>query len=345
MKTYQKFGFLIVIIVLAFFARGAYPEITTPATTSTASLITVAPPLLVLSSPSGPDVLPSSSAEENNTTNGNGPTASSVFRHTGNARPPALSDKALSVADLANGTIFAGINTDKRWPTASITKLMTASIVLDNIDPSARITITPEMMAADPQEVTLAVGGSYTVIDLLHVLLMPSSNVAAEAMADYYGKVRFMDAMNARALAWGMNNTYFDDPSGISAANQSTAADMLTLAQHVAKEYPQIFSITRTAQTTITELNSGRKVPVKIIKNFAGEPDFLGGKTGHTYEANGNLLSIFQFNGQRRRRHARPVRPHESERRKYRQRRFHLAHTGRRSLPAQSVDRDPGLRP
>ena len=60
------------------------------------------------------------------------------------------------------------------------------------------------MFAADPDEHTLVLGGTYTVEDLLHVMLMPSSNVAAQAMADYIGTAQFMSEMNAaRARSGG----------------------------------------------------------------------------------------------------------------------------------------------
>jgi D-alanyl-D-alanine carboxypeptidase len=151
------------------------------------------------------------------------------------------------------------------------------------------------MFAADPSEQTLVIGGTYTVEDLLHLLLMPSSNVAAQAFADYIGQTQFMNEMNARAQAWGMTDSYFADPSGISAANESTASDLLLLAQHVYNDYPGILALTDTPVTTITELNSGRKMTVRSINVFAGEPEFMGGKTGNTDQAGGNLLSIFNY--------------------------------------------------
>jgi len=220
-----------------------------------------------------------------------------LFSHTGDALPPKLQDEASLVADIDTGTVFERVNDATRWPMASLTKLMTATLVFDDIDLNATITITPQMFAADPEERTLVVGGTYSVNDLLHALLLPSSNVAAEAFADYYGRARFMDMMNARAVAWGMTNTYFDDPSGISSANQSTPDDLLKLAQKVYQNYPQIFAITRTPEVMITELNSGKKVLVQSINDFAGAPDFVGGKTGHTIEADGNLLSVFNYDG------------------------------------------------
>ncbi len=73
------------------------------------------------------------------------------------------------------------------------------------------------------------------------------------------------------------------------------------LARKIYATYPQILAITRTPQVTITELGSapaggvGRQTPVKSINDFAGRADFIGGKTGYTDEAAGNLLSIFSY--------------------------------------------------
>ncbi len=201
------------------------------------------------------------------------------------------------VADLTTGAVLSASNNANRWPTASLTKLMTATVVMDNIATSTLITITPEMFAADPEEATLVIGDTYSVEDLLHLMLMPSSNVAAEAFADYFGHAKFMQEMNTRAREWGMQNTYFDDPSGISSANESSANDMLILAQHVYNDYPEVLAITRTHQIVITEKNTGKKVTVTSINDFAGEPEFIGGKTGHTVEAGSNLLSIFTYDG------------------------------------------------
>jgi D-alanyl-D-alanine carboxypeptidase (penicillin-binding protein 5/6) len=120
--------------------------------------------------------------------------------------------------------------------------------------------------------------------------------VAAQAMADYIGTAQFMNEMNARATQWGMTNTYFADPSGISAANESSAKDLMTLAQHIYASYPQVLALTDTPTATITELNSGRHIVIKSINTFAGAPGFVGGKTGNTDQAGGNLLSIFNDN-------------------------------------------------
>ena len=290
MKHSEKFIFLFVVIGAIFFARFAYPSISgvpsittdgVPQTADAEQTVT-APPTLVL---------PQTSL------NGAGAAVIGNDNTPIDASIPTFSSQAYMVADLVTGKILAGSNVAKRWPTASLTKLMTATLVIDQLTPTTTITISPQMFAADPDEKTLVIGGTYTVGDLLHLLLMPSSNVAAQAMADYIGQTPFMNEMNQRATTWGMTNTYFADPSGISAANQSTANDLLILAQHVYQNYPQILALTNTPATTITELNSGKKITVRSINIFAGTPGFIGGKTGNTEQADANLLSLFSYNG------------------------------------------------
>lgn len=249
-------------------------------------------PTTAISATAQPDG--SGNAPENDTLN---PATDSVFTKTGDSPLPIFSDKSYMVADLTTGAVLAGSNTSARWPTASLTKLMAATLIMDQLPTSTEITITPQMFSVDPDEYTLTVGGKYTVEDLLHVMLMPSSNVAAEAMADTIGHAQFMSEMNQRAEQWGMTDTYFADTSGISAANESSADDLLVLAQHIYQNYPEILALTDTPTWTITELNSGRKIEVKSINVFAGESVFVGGKTGNTPQAGGNLLSIFTYDG------------------------------------------------
>lgn len=304
MKHSEKFIFLFVVTGAVFFARMMYPNISglpqlstadqsETAAAQTQAQIQTNPPLLTLPETSVASANGQDPAADPTTT----ATGDSLFIRVASTPLPAINTQDYMIADLTTGAVLSGSNTATRWPTASLTKLMTATLVLDQLATSTEITITPTMFAADPTEETLVIGGRYTVEDLLHVMLMPSSNVAAQAMADFLGETQFMDEMNARAQAWGMTDTYFQDPSGISAANESTANDMLILAQHVYNDYPSILAITDTHQTTITELNSGEKMLVTSINDFAGEPNFVGGKTGHTDQASGNLLSIFDHNG------------------------------------------------
>ena len=310
-----KFIFLFVIIGVVLFSRVAYPSFGISPSLSAQTIQTVgtssgAPKILALpvisdaletsvsATASGVQVsaaasTPSALATSDYSIGGSTPS----FAKTANGAPPQLRDAASLVADLANGTPLVSLNMNTRWPMASLTKLMTAAIVFDNLPMNQTVSITPQMFAVDPQEFTLQAGGTYTVGDLLRVLLLPSSNVAAEALADTYGRTQFLALMNAKAAQWGMTNTYYDDPSGLSAANESTAHDLLLLAQQIYQNYSQLFAITSVPHVTITNYASGAKVSVTSIDNFSGLPDFIGGKTGHTNEASGNLLTVLSYAG------------------------------------------------
>ncbi len=226
-----------------------------------------------------------------------GNVANSTFSRVHDAPSPSLAVEVALVADLASGARFMSENVAERWPLASITKLMTATVALDKLSSAQKITITKEAFNADPSEKTLRIGDTYTVADLLKILLLPSSNVAAEALASAYGRTQFITEMNARAAAWGMVDTHYVDPSGLAIGSQSTAADLVLLAQKIYDDYPKILTVTRTPVATVTEISSGNRVAVENINEFAGEADFIGGKTGYTDQANGNLLSIFSYGG------------------------------------------------
>lgn len=287
--NFLKFIFLAAVIGAVLFSRMAYPaaapsslaEISPSAAKSNAAAV----PMFVLPSTA---VSAGSAVAAGNVT---GAATSAVAT-------PVLMDAASLVANLTTGAVYEATNTGERWPTASLAKLMSATIVLDKLNPATKITITESMFATDPSEFTLVVGSTYTVSDLLHLMLLPSSNVAAEAVATFYGRDAFMAEMNARATAWEMADTHYDDPSGISAGDQSTANDLMKLAQKIYANYPQILQISRLQQYYVTEQNSGKKILIKSINDFAGEPDFIGGKTGHTDQADGNLLSLFNHDGQ-----------------------------------------------
>ncbi len=271
------------------------PHLVLGPTSASSSLGT--PAALASTDPAGTDGSSATSATPSAPYYGEPNTADSVFTRIATTTVPNFEREAILVRDITNGVDLADINENVRWPTASLTKLMTATVVLDHLSMDTKITITPQMMAVDPEEGHLVVDGTYTVYDLLHVMLMPSSNVAAEALADYYGRSQFLAAMNQRAAEWGMTDTYFNDPSGLSSANESTAHDLAILATHVYESYPTILQFTDTPDIVITNFANNTNVDVRSINQFAGDANFIGGKTGYIPEARDNLLSMFRYGG------------------------------------------------
>jgi serine-type D-Ala-D-Ala endopeptidase (penicillin-binding protein 7) len=173
---------------------------------------------------------------------------------------PDIKSTAVLVQDMQAGTTLFAKNTSQVSPIASITKLMTAMIVLDAEQPleeSVRI----EKGDIDTIKHTgsrLRIGSSFSRRDLLHMALMSSENRAASALGrNYPGGMRaFVARMNAKALELGMLNTRFAEPTGLSSENVSTADELALLVQ-ASLDYPLIRSFTTTASAQIHTADSG----------------------------------------------------------------------------------------
>ena len=163
----------------------------------------------------------------------------------------SLRSAAAIVQDAETGEILYGKNANAVAPIASITKLMTAMVVLDaGLDLNQAITISGEDMdALRGTHSRLKPGASLSRDELLRLALMSSENRAAAALARTYpgGIDAFKRAMNHKAQMLGMNDTRFDDATGLSSANVASAEDLVKLVR-AAHRYELIRSY-----TTMTE--------------------------------------------------------------------------------------------
>lgn len=171
------------------------------------------------------------------------------------ASMPELSAQSVLVFDQASGQPLLEKNSTMQTPIASITKLMTAMLVVDagqSLD--ERITITSE--DRDTLKGTgsrLAIGASYTRGQLLHLALIASDNRAAHALGRTTtgGIDRFVSNMNRMARALRMNNTVYVEPTGLSSENRSTAVDLAKLVDYAYQNYPEIRHISTTGNYTL----------------------------------------------------------------------------------------------
>jgi D-alanyl-D-alanine carboxypeptidase len=225
------------------------------------------------------------------------PPASFALRDTAVYTYPALSAERALLADLGSGEVYVGLHGDGDWPLASLTKLMTAAVAARNMNLSEEVTVPPLSPPPAVDGRVLLEGERYTVRDLLRAVLVASNNESAESLASHYGKERFLAAMNALAASWGMEETSFRDVTGLSPKNRSTPQDLLRLSQHLFAEQPEVFAMTRARTVEILDRESGFKKVLPTTSAFAGGSGFLGGKTGYTDEAGGNLLSLFRYAG------------------------------------------------
>lgn len=158
------------------------------------------------------------------------------------ARLKLHSSSAL-VLDQQSGQVLFGKNEHAIVPIASITKLMTAMVMLDaNLDPAEKIAISEDDVDwLRGSHSRLRVGATLARDDLLRLALMASENRAASAISRSYpgGREAFVQAMNLKAQMLGMSGTRFADPTGLSSVNVSTAEDLSTLVR-AAHRYPKI---------------------------------------------------------------------------------------------------------
>jgi D-alanyl-D-alanine endopeptidase (penicillin-binding protein 7) len=159
------------------------------------------------------------------------------------------------VLDAADSSVLFSKDAQRVMPIASITKLMTALVILDAGQPLEEII---ELTSADRRlERTsasrLAIGSKISRGDLLHVALMSSENRAAHAVARAYpgGLPACIKAMNLKARALGMKSARFTDPTGLSSGNVSNAADLAKLVAAAAAD-PTIRTFSTNSSHTVT---------------------------------------------------------------------------------------------
>ncbi|MEO7386887.1 MAG: D-alanyl-D-alanine endopeptidase [Gammaproteobacteria bacterium] len=155
------------------------------------------------------------------------------------ARPDVRSSAAL-VVDAKDSSVLFALRDDKALPIASITKLMTALVVLQGRQPLDQL-LTITVADRDTELATssrLAVGTRLTRGQLLHLALMSSENRAAHALGRNYpgGEPAFVSAMNAKARTLGMEHSQFADPTGLSSRNVATARDLVRLVKAASAE-------------------------------------------------------------------------------------------------------------
>lgn len=216
-----------------------------------------------------------------------------IFYPTANTPPPQIEAQSAVIADLERGDVYFEVNAGKRWPLASLTKLMTAVVALQETEEEEIVTLLPVDFATESNADFLAADETYRAEDAIRMMLLASSNEIARALARSHEFSDFVRRMNMQAAKWGLEDTFFSEPAGLSPANQSTGNDLRKFVYHLYTAYPEVFRLTRQPKVGVTELRSGETKTVLSNNLFAGRIDFLGGKTGFTDDAGGNLISLF----------------------------------------------------
>lgn len=212
----------------------------------------------------------------------------------GAAPPPAILALSAVLMNPATGEVLFAKEPHLRLPPASTTKVLTALVALERLDPNARVLVSAQAAGAPPSRIGLRPGDAALTQDLLYGLLLKSGNDAAETLAEAAGGSvpGFAELMNAKAWQIGARNSHFMNPHGLpNDEHYSTAYDQaLIFRQAIA--HPQFSDIvgTRSAALRIESgpgfYGNARLVPVvshnRLLASYEGA---RGGKTGFTFKA------------------------------------------------------------
>jgi D-alanyl-D-alanine endopeptidase (penicillin-binding protein 7) len=203
---------------------------------------------------------------------------------------PILASTGVLVLDPATGHTLYSKNADLTTPIASITKLMTAMVVLDaklNLEDVVQITNEDVDLIKNTKS-RLPIGSHFRRDDLLRLALMASDNRAASALGRNYpgGIITFVDAMNAKAKLLGLNATHFVDSSGLAPGNVSSPNDLGRLVAEASK-YTLIKEYSTTGAVNVQLPDSKRKLAFVNTNALVRASDWQIGlsKTGYINEA------------------------------------------------------------
>lgn len=223
-----------------------------------------------------------------------------------NEPPIALSAPSLLLMDVDSGAVIFEKNADEKRPVASVTKLMTALLVLEKVESGAvgwqdRVTVSPNAAGTTGSQALLDAHVQYDLETLFQATVMASGNDSAVALAEYLAGTEeaFARQMNARAAELGLQATHYVNCTGLPAQGQYTCArDVARLCREIAK-YPAYFQAASVWMDDLVH-PSGRKTALtntnRLVRFYK---DCDGFKTGSTNEAKYCVCATAKRDGMR----------------------------------------------
>jgi serine-type D-Ala-D-Ala endopeptidase (penicillin-binding protein 7) len=210
---------------------------------------------------------------------------------------PDVRAAAAIIYDPSSGKVLWEENSQDERSIASITKVMTAVVFLESATDLDQEIVVTRADTLHASTTFLRTNDRVRLADLLHLLLLPSDNAAARALARVspLGYDAFIARMNKKAQDLGLDHTFYADPSGLSADNVSSAYDMARLISYAAED-DRIGPVMRTPEYSV-RTGAGRLITVKSTNQIlrAGDVDVRGGKTGFIAKAGYCLATLLKL--------------------------------------------------
>lgn len=217
-------------------------------------------------------------------------------------RPPLVTASSWIIYDELTDTVLASWDADTRRPMASITKIMTVLVALENGKLDDEIVISEDAAGTGGQEIGLVAGETVTLGALVRAAMVRSGNDAAAALAEHIGGSieGFAQLMNDRAAELGMENTHFVNPHGLDTdGHYSSARDMLIVARQ-AMSLPEFEDMARSRMMVFPDAPDGSARSAsstnRILNSYEGS---IGVKTGETPRAGLTYVGAAERNGRR----------------------------------------------
>lgn len=217
--------------------------------------------------------------------------------------PPPVDAAAAVLADLDTGRVLFARNGNERRPIASLTKIMTALLVIEETTPTEIVTTSPNAAAGGGIGISglgLVAGERIRATELLYALLLQSANDAAVALAEHVGGSveRFVRQMNARAGELGLHRTRFASPNGLDDTGYSSARDLARLTR-IAFGGRGFSSLVATRFHVVRSLDHEPRVVQNRNALLWLYPGAIGVKTGFTTSAGFCIVAAAEREGRR----------------------------------------------
>lgn len=212
---------------------------------------------------------------------------------------PVIQAKSALVYDTRSGRFLFEQNPRQKLPVASLTKLLSATVILENLKLEDIVTVPKEALRVDDERQTLYLGEKISVENLLKLMLIESSNDSAFALALFAQSkgLNFVEKMNEKANQLGMADSYFIDPAGLNDDAHSTAYDLIKLVKYALK-YDLIWNFLSEKNIIVKSADGKIEHNVKSTDQLLGiVPDIIGGKTGYTDGAGGCMILVVDIPG------------------------------------------------
>ncbi len=212
-------------------------------------------------------------------------------------RVPAHS---ILLKDLNSGRVLYEHEPGKRLSPASLTKIMSALVILEQGRLDNLVTVSPAASRAPKTHLRLKAGQVFTLKSLLKAMLIVSANDACLAAVEHVGgdEAQFVTLMNAKAAALGLADTHFSNGCGFDGPDHYSTAEDLAVLSVVALEQPTFRELVREERTTIMPVNGTRAYVLRTTNRLLGRiPGVEGVKTGFTSKAGRCLIAKVSQNG------------------------------------------------